>query len=67
MFVAGYAGLMHLLLCSSVVVMAKMLGILVGMDLKDSFMRDSCASHTVFPSFVGRPKMLDIKAGTSLS
>ena len=53
---------MHLLLCSSVVVRAKMLGILVGMDLKDSFMRDSYSSHTVFPSFVGRP----IMAGTDV-
>ena len=40
-----------------------MLGILVGVDLKDSFMRDSYASHTVFPSFGGRPMMLDIMAG----
>ena len=44
---AGFAGLLHLLLCSSVFVRAKMLGILVGVDLKDSFMRDSYASHTI--------------------
>ena len=50
MFVAGYAGLMHLLLCSSVVVRAKILGILVGINLKDSFMRQQlCISHCFQP------------------